>query len=85
MADDAIGKAIYFIPFLPNPSFVRGRAEIELLKQALMVNRTCYKTSIVGLRGNRQDTGGATVCVHSEGELARCINFLVTCTEYGEL
>ena len=51
MADGAIGRAIHSIPFLPNRSFVGRRVELDLLKQRLMVNRTCYKMSIVGLGG----------------------------------
>jgi len=51
MADSAIEKAIYSIPFLPNQSFVGRKAELDVLTQRLMVDRACYKISIVGLGG----------------------------------
>ena len=51
MADGAIGKPIHSIPFPPNRSFVGRSVELDLLAQKLMVNRTCYQVSIVGLRG----------------------------------
>lgn len=51
MADSVIEKAIYSIPFLPNRSFVGRKNELDVLKQRLMVDRACYKMSIVGLGG----------------------------------
>lgn len=50
-ADDAKGRAIHYIPFLPNRSFVGRGAELDELKQKLMMDRTCYKMSIFGLGG----------------------------------
>ncbi|KAF2732280.1 TPR repeat protein, partial [Polyplosphaeria fusca] len=44
-------QAIYSIPFLPNRSFVGRTTELDVLKQRLLVNRACYKMSIVGLGG----------------------------------
>ncbi|KAF2474350.1 TPR repeat protein [Lindgomyces ingoldianus] len=44
-------KAIYSIPFLPNRSFVGRKNELDVLKQRLMVDRACYKMSVVGLGG----------------------------------
>ncbi|KAF2269765.1 TPR repeat protein [Lojkania enalia] len=44
-------KVIYSIPFLPNLSFVGRKTELDALKQRLLVNRACYKMSIVGLGG----------------------------------
>ncbi|PVH94209.1 kinesin light chain [Periconia macrospinosa] len=44
-------RAIYSIPFLKNRSFVGRKAELDMLKQKLMVDRTCRKMSIVGLGG----------------------------------
>ncbi|KAF2735265.1 hypothetical protein EJ04DRAFT_522904 [Polyplosphaeria fusca] len=51
VADSAMDKAIYSIPLLPNPSFVGRKNELGALKQRLMIDRACYKMSIVGLGG----------------------------------
>ncbi|PVH94219.1 TPR repeat protein [Periconia macrospinosa] len=45
------GRATYSIPFLKNRSFVGRQAELDVLKQKLMVDRTCRKMLIVGLGG----------------------------------
>ncbi|KAJ4298062.1 hypothetical protein N0V90_005961 [Kalmusia sp. IMI 367209] len=44
-------RAIYSIPFLKNLAFVGREAELDVLKEKLMVDRTCRKLSIVGLGG----------------------------------
>jgi tetratricopeptide (TPR) repeat protein len=49
-ADAVAGRAIY-IPFLKNLSFVGRDAELNTLKQRLMVNKECRKMSVVGLGG----------------------------------
>jgi tetratricopeptide (TPR) repeat protein len=49
-ADAVAGRAIY-IPFLKNLSFVGRDAELNTLKQTLMVNKECRKMSVVGLGG----------------------------------
>ncbi|ORY18335.1 nucleoside phosphorylase domain-containing protein [Clohesyomyces aquaticus] len=74
-------NAIYSIPFLPNRSFGGRRAELQVLKQRLVVDRACYKKSIVGL-GNGQDAGRTAVCVHCKTELARVLHLLGACTEH---
>jgi tetratricopeptide (TPR) repeat protein len=51
MADSALEKAIYSIPFLPNRSFVGRKSELDVLTQRLIAERTCYKMSVVGLGG----------------------------------
>jgi tetratricopeptide (TPR) repeat protein len=43
--------AVYSIPFLPNRTFVGRRAELDALKQRLLIDKACYKMSIVGLGG----------------------------------
>ncbi|KAF2812814.1 TPR repeat protein [Mytilinidion resinicola] len=54
-AEEAIQSAskrvIHSIPFLLNRSFVGRKAELDMLKQRLIVDRACYKMSIVGLGG----------------------------------
>lgn len=42
---------MYSIPFLQNRSFVGRQAELDVLKQKQMADRTCRKMSIVGLGG----------------------------------
>ncbi|CAN9239159.1 unnamed protein product [Alternaria alternata] len=48
---EASVKSTYYIPFLKNRHFVGRRDELAKLRQRLLVEQECRKTSIVGLGG----------------------------------
>ncbi|KAH7343110.1 P-loop containing nucleoside triphosphate hydrolase protein [Pyrenochaeta sp. MPI-SDFR-AT-0127] len=54
-----VTRQTYYIPFSKNRYFVRRKDELGVLKQRLMVDHDCQKTSIVGLGG----TGKTQVAV----------------------
>ncbi|KAF2135076.1 uncharacterized protein K452DRAFT_261099, partial [Aplosporella prunicola CBS 121167] len=51
VAEATQGMPIFYLPFLRNRQFVGRSAELDVLKQKLLVNKDCQKVAISGLGG----------------------------------